>query len=284
MLPLLSMTRPMLTGMSSRLKTESFCCALSSKTRKFSSLRPSAKRPRSSRTVVCRTTKFTLTEIGAPGPEFCPGGGGGGGVAGNGFCAKAAVANTQTADATSSDGVSRRRMLAPETKDAGLKTRATKALRLVAGCVVAGLVVYRERWQAAGGAELDFNLAPARVVRFVAWMISQDILISQLHADLGSDVRQIFQLFHRENAPTGQFRDFAEQGRPVALFQRAIAIADRIKDADGIELGVGFLHQALDIAFVVSTVIISPIRQDEQGAFGVVCTTHFAKAQVDRVQ
>src|SRR6266704_3304716 len=68
-------------GTSSRLKTDSFCSTLSSKTRKFSDLRPSAKRWRSSRTVVCKTTRFTSTLILEPclaALGSWPGGGGAG--------------------------------------------------------------------------------------------------------------------------------------------------------------------------------------------------------------
>ena len=56
-------------------------------------------------------------------------------------------------------------------------------LELVAGGVVAGFGVDVEGRQALGGAELDFDFAPAGVMNFVARAISQNILVTQLHAD-----------------------------------------------------------------------------------------------------
>src|SRR5579864_1661855 len=166
MLPLLSMTNPMLTGMSSRLKTESFCSALSSKTRKFSSLRPSAKRPRSSRTVVWRTTRLTSTLMLEPWPPVGAWFGGGGGAVGiwayevRGISATPQISSKKAAERT-----------------------ILRRDNLMTGRVVARLGIDRERREASGCAQFDFDFAPARVVSSVAWVISNDILVSQLHAD-----------------------------------------------------------------------------------------------------
>src|SRR5208337_1772877 len=91
-------------------------------------------------------------------------------------------------------------------------------------------------------------------------------------------------MLHSEYPATRQFCNFGEQRRAVELFRRTISISKRVVDADGIELGVGFLYQPLDIVLVVPTMIISSIGKDEQGAFGVVCTPHLAESQVDSVQ
>src|SRR4029077_20427078 len=114
------------------------------------------------------------------------------------------------------------------------------------------------RRKPAGSAQLDFDFAPARVVGPVAWSIAEDILVSQLHADFGGDIRQLFNLFHVENAAAGHFRYFIEKRGTIEFF-RGPAVSRLVKDADGIELGVGFLHQTLDIAFVVPTMIIASI-------------------------
>ena len=66
---------------------------------------------------------------------------------------------------------------------------------LMAGSVVAGLVIDAEGREAFGGAQFDFDFAPAGVMRFVTWMVSQYILVTQLHADFSGDVREIFELF-----------------------------------------------------------------------------------------
>jgi hypothetical protein len=66
---------------------------------------------------------------------------------------------------------------------------------LMAGGVVAGFVENVEGRETLGGAQLDLDFAPTGVVHFVAWMISQYILVTQLHANLGGDVREILELF-----------------------------------------------------------------------------------------
>src|ERR1051325_3825798 len=95
---------------------------------------------------------------------------------------------------------------------------ATEEPGLVARGVVAGFVINAERRKAFGSAEADFNFAPAGIMRFVTWMVSQYILVTQLHANFSGDVREILKPFHRKNAPTGHVRDVGEQRRPVELF------------------------------------------------------------------
>src|SRR6516165_10776052 len=87
-----------------------------------------------------------------------------------------------------------------------------------------------------------------------------------------------------EDASTREFGDLGKQRRAVELFRRTIAITKRVKNADGIELSVGFLHEPLDIVLVIPTMIIASIGEDEQGTFGVMCTPHLAEAEVDRVE
>src|SRR5260221_616589 len=164
MLPLLSITKPMLTGMSSRLKRESFCSTLSSRTRKLSCFKPSANRPRSSITVVCKTTRLTSTRI----LESCPpagGPGGGGALPTDGICASAIPTVKRRLTETTRARKPRR-----EDRDEGL----------MAGSVVTSLRIHVEGWKPLGRAQLDFDLSPARIMRLIAWAISQDILASQV--------------------------------------------------------------------------------------------------------
>src|SRR5690348_11539244 len=182
MLPLLSITSPMLTGMSSRLKTESFCSTLSSKTRKLSCFRPSANFPRSSITVVCSTTRLTSTRILL---SWLDGWFGGGGCAG-------AVGSCAADGAT----LHRRTHTTTKAKRTGVNLRAA----LMAWGVIASLRVNVERRKPFWRAQLDLDLSPARIVCFVTWAISEDILISQLHADFRRDIRQFVQILDGENA------------------------------------------------------------------------------------
>src|ERR1700726_3524684 len=210
MLPLLSITSPMLTGISSRLKTESFCSILSSRTRKLSCFRPSANRPRSSNTVVCSTTRLTSTRILESCPLLAPGGGGTLGVVG--ICAIAPRHNTSVENASR-----------------GTKYGRERTDCLVARGVVASLRVYVERRQPLGCAQLDLDFSPPRIMCLIAWPISQDILVSQLHADFRCDVRKLIQVLDREYAAARHFRDFPQQRRTIEFFRRTIAIPKRVK-------------------------------------------------------
>ena len=48
------------------------------------------------------------------------------------------------------------------------------------------------------------------IVGVLAWAISDDILIAQLHADFGGNVRQVLQAAYREGAAAGQQRQFRQ--------------------------------------------------------------------------
>src|SRR5262249_51999187 len=245
MLPLLSMTSPMLTGKSSRRKTETFCSTLSSNTRKFSAFNPSANRWRSSRTVVCSTTRLTLVMMRAPSwlaLVFCPGGGGGV----TGICENV--------------GVAKRSAPAETIAARAARARGRRRKFLVAGGVISRLGKDGERRQSSGRANLDFELSPSRVVYLVAWSIAENILVSQLHADFCGDIRKVFQSFDIEYPPARHFCYFREKRRAVEFLRRSVTGANGIENADRIELGVCFLHQSLDVTFVVPTMIISSIR------------------------
>src|SRR5229473_3322232 len=209
MLPLLSITSPTLTGMSSRLNRASFCSTLSSRTRKLSSC-------------FC-----------AGGAVCCPGSCGGAGC-----CAWAPLPVHTPASA------SRMREVKRETR-----------FSLVAGGIVARLGVHVEGGQSPGRAQLDLDLPPAGIALMIACLISQNILIAQLHSDFRRRIGQVVQVLHRENPPAGQLRQFAQQRMPVQFF-RCAPVTHRVVDADGIELNVGLLDEVLDVAFRVPTMII----------------------------
>ena len=79
------------------------------------------------------------------------------------------------------------------------------------GRVIAGSSVNVERREALGWAKLDLDFAPPRVVSVIARFVSQNILISQLHADLGRNVRQIIKMLDGEDAATSQIGNLTEQ-------------------------------------------------------------------------
>src|ERR1700730_10998980 len=275
MLPLLSMTSPMLTGTSSRLNTASFCSTLSSRTRKLSCFNPSANRPRSSSTVVCNTTRLTSTLMLCPCPllAVCPGGAGC--AFGIGICANDASPNAHTSIAAKN---------AKRNCRGECFVKRCVAKKLVARRVVSRLGIHTKRRQPLRRAPFNLNLPPARSVCFVAWPLSDDILVSQLHADFCRDVRKLVEFLDREDSPASHLRNFPKERRTVQFFRCAIAISERVKNADGIELGVRFFYQPLDIVLTISTMIIASVRQNEQGALGVTCTPHLTKTQINSVQ
>src|SRR3974390_1086453 len=87
-----------------------------------------------------------------------------------------------------------------------------------------------------------------------------------------------------KDASTRKFCELGKERRTVELFRRTIAITKRVKNADVIELSIGFFHEPLDIVLVIPTMIITSIGEDEQGTFGVVCTPHLAKAKIDCIE
>ena len=133
-------------------------------------------------------------------------------------------------------------------------------------------------------AQLDLDFSPAPIVCFVAWAISQDILISKLNADFRRNVWQLAGILNGENPPARHLGDFAQQRRAIEFFRRAAPISKRVKDAHGIKLGIGLFYQAPDIAFVVPTVIIAPVRYYEQSTFSVVRAPHLTEPQINGIE
>ena len=109
-------------------------------------------------------------------------------------------------------------------------------------------------------------------------------MISQLHANLGGDVRKVLEAFDRKNASAGHIGDVGQQRGAVQLLRSPATITKRVKDANRIELGVRLFHQPLDIALVVPTMIVTPIGYDEQGPFGVLGTPHLAEPKIDCIE
>src|SRR5713226_9561996 len=254
MLPLLSITRPTLTGMSSRLKSESFCSILSSNTRKFSCFKSGTKRPRSSTTVACSTTRLTSRRM----RGSCEGG----------CCASARPPLHRSPAARRTVTVTRPR-----------------SASLVGGCVVARFGVHVEGRKRLGGMlQFDADLSPFSIARVIAWFVSHHILVTQLHADFRRRIWQVVQVVHRKRSPARHLGQFAQQRRSVQFLRCAVAIAHGLVDADGVQLNVRLLDVVPDVAFVIPAMIIASIRYDEQGPFGVVCTPHLAQAEVDGIE
>src|SRR5450432_2668746 len=127
----------------------------------------------------------------------------------------------------------------------------------IARRVVSRLGINAERRQSLRRAQLNLNFSPSRVVCFVAWPVSDDILVSQLHADFRRDVRKLVEFLDGEYSSSRHLRNLTQERRAVEFFRRAGAISKRVKYANRIELGVRFFYQPLDIVLTVTTMIIS---------------------------
>src|SRR4029077_296747 len=114
--------------------------------------------------------------------------------------------------------------------------------------------------------------------------VSQNILVAQLCTDLRSDVRQLVYILYREGAPAAEFRDFIEQRGAVEFFWSPAPRPKWVKYADRVQLSIRLAHKALDIVFVVSTAVISPVGYDEQRAFGILSGPHLAEGQIYRIK
>src|SRR5208337_748583 len=146
--------------------------------RKLSCVRPSTNLPRSSRTVVWSTTRLTFSLMRLP---VCPlpeswSGGGGGGIVCTGICAR--------------DGPAKKSRVSDKARPAKNIERGIRRSS-VRRRVVTGPGVNGKRRKALGWGQFDLDFAPPGVMDVVAWPVSQNILISQLHADLGRNVRKI---------------------------------------------------------------------------------------------
>src|SRR5262249_23086614 len=126
--------------------------------------------------------------------------------------------------------------ISTHTHTLGKADRGEAQTALMAGRVIHSLRVKLERGKSLWRAQVDLDFSPARIMCFIAWPISQNILIPQLHADLGRDVWQIIQIFHREYAAPRHFRHFAQQGWAIELFRCPVAISERVENADGVKL------------------------------------------------
>src|ERR1700727_78486 len=80
----------------------------------------------------------------------------------------------------------------------------------VAGRVVTVLGIDGERRKSLGRTKLDFNFAPFSIVSVIAGAVSDDLLIAQLHADFGGNVRQVLKAADGEGAATGEQRQFRQ--------------------------------------------------------------------------
>src|SRR5262249_26702777 len=173
----------------------------------------------------------------APGGCCSPGGGGCFSCGASGSCVGDCCACAETTNSAARETLAK--IVVPATK---------RRSALVARRGVSSFCVKGERGESPGGPGFDFDLSPPGVMCFVARPVSQNILIPQLHANLGGDVRKIFHSLYGKDAATSHICHVIQKRGAVQFFRRPATITKRVKDAYCIELGVRLFHQPLDIA------------------------------------
>ena len=71
---------------------------------------------------------------------------------------------------------------------------------------------------------------------------------------------------------------------PGSFFRRPAARADRLVNADRIDLDVRFPHQVLDFAFGVAAAVVAAVGNHQQRLARILGLLHFVQRQVNGIQ
>src|SRR5258706_224677 len=61
-------------------------------------------------------------------------------------------------------------------------------------------------------------------------------------------------------------------------------ILEGVKNDDGIELGIRFPDEPLDVLLGVPAIIIATVGYDQQGSFSGVCPSHLTESQINGIE
>lgn len=135
----------------------------------------------------------------------------------------------------------------------------------------------------AGHPQLD--LPPLPVVYRIAWLVSNDVVLTQFAANGGGDFRDFLSLIGGNCAAVARLGDVNQQTVANLLVE---GFEDRnrhtIENPDGINEHIGFLNQALRFPRHVTAVIVLAIRNNEQGTPLISCAPHLGDTQVDSIE
>src|SRR6202049_749507 len=162
-----------------------------------------------------------------------------------------------------------------------VRRRKTRAACLLRRRIITRPGIHLERWQSFRWHQRHFYLTPFAIPNNVLRPVSQHVLVTEFDANLGGDIRQIIGILDGESASSGQFRDFRQQSRSQPLFRRCEVT---IIDSYGVDHYIRFLHQRLNFAFGVATVVVASVRDDQQRFLRILRLPHFADAHVDRIE
>src|SRR5262249_8435375 len=128
-------------------------------------------------------------------------------------------------------------------------------------CIVSRFGVNVQMRQTLGRNELYLYLAPVAILGLVAWTISQHILVAQLDPNFGGYIGQFVGIVQSKHTAAGHIADLGEQGRAGDFL---LLGGPSRKNADRVNLDVGFFDRRLDLALGVAAVVVAAIGNDEQ--------------------
>src|SRR5579859_6791191 len=247
MLPLLSMTMPIDTGISSRRKILMVCSTLFSSTLKADSGKVVTSFPLLSSTLACTTTR----RVSAVNTNSSPAGG---------FAGGALWPRSTAADS------------------------AHALQNLLRGSIISGPEHGPELRQASGFLEPHLDAAVLPVAYRIFGTVSQHVLVAQLDPDLCRDIGKLRQVVHGESPAAGLLGQLVQQARAVHFLERPAAGADLLENPDGINLNIGLADGVPYLRLGVAARVVTPIGDDQQSFARVLPLFHLAHPHVDAIQ
>src|SRR5262249_55219386 len=263
MLPLLSMTKPRLSGMSSCLNVLIVCWTLSSNTRKFSCFRPSTGRPSLSRTEIgnCTSSVSTLRVYGLslPVPCFCGCGR---------SCARRANENRRR-EKMQND---LRTMSFDCTRWASEGRSQTAQLILACsslGCwrVVSLFGAYVEALNTFRRIHFHSKLSPLAVFSSIGRMIPEHVLVFQFDSDLGADVFEFVHRIRKHRLASGQLRQFFDE-RAAGTSRTKLGVKV-VHNADAVNLHILFFYELFHVLERVAAAIVLAVGDQQECFLGI---------------
>ncbi len=109
-------------------------------------------------------------------------------------------------------------------------------------------------------------------------------MIAKFDSDFCCDVGKFVQILHIVAAAAGQLGDFTQQAGTHLLFRSPAARSDGLKDADSINLHVGFTDRVLDLTFSIAAVVVAAIGDDQNGFARIARLFHLVHRHVHAIQ
>ena len=132
--------------------------------------------------------------------------------------------------------------------------------------------------------QFDVDVAILAIPRLVGGTVVQHVLIAKFDSNFGCDVGKFVQILHVVTAAARQLGHFIQQARTHLLFRSPAARSNRLKDADAINLNIGFADCVLDLTFSIAAVIVAAIGDDQDRFARIARLLHLVHGHVDAIQ